>query len=369
MKTEQRLDQLTSLRFFAALMIVFHHSGGLLGVAPVNLGPGVSFFFVLSGFILAYVYPRLSKAETPRFWLARFARIWPAYALSFLLALALLPLQWDTMTAASHLAMVQAWLPMSLFYFSYNAVAWSVSTEVFFYLLFPLLIQSWQRTWMVKLGLAAALVVAMIWIGAGMPEYGDPLKGEGLKVTMHGLVYINPLARLLEFVVGMALAQFCSKAKPGIVWTLLEMLTIGVCAWSMFYSPRVAHLAGEALGYSARMWVSQCGSVFAFAALVYVMARGGGAVSRLLQWRPLVVLGEISFTMYLLHQTLFYLWHANASKLSAVPAPIAVAVFFAVLLGSSYAIWRTVETPARRAILSIGRPAAQSAVVLSGRVS
>ncbi len=56
-----KLDQLTSLRFFAALMIVFHHLEGLFGISIVrfHLDHGVSFFFVLSGFILTYVYPQL----------------------------------------------------------------------------------------------------------------------------------------------------------------------------------------------------------------------------------------------------------------------------------------------------------------------
>ncbi|HEX6528263.1 MAG TPA: acyltransferase family protein, partial [Burkholderiales bacterium] len=123
MKNTARLEQLTSLRFFAALMIVFHHADGMFGIgrSPVNLGQGVSFFFVLSGFILTYVYPSLDAGrEVRRFWLARFARIWPAYLATFLLAFALLFLEWDGVTGVAHLAMVQAWLPLSVFYFSYN---------------------------------------------------------------------------------------------------------------------------------------------------------------------------------------------------------------------------------------------------------
>jgi peptidoglycan/LPS O-acetylase OafA/YrhL len=80
--TKARLDQLTSLRFFAAYLIILYHSVGLFGIERigVNLGQGVSFFFVLSGFILTYVYPRLdSWTDIRQFWRARFARIWPAY--------------------------------------------------------------------------------------------------------------------------------------------------------------------------------------------------------------------------------------------------------------------------------------------------
>ena len=63
-QTNQKLDVFTSLRFFAAVMIVVYHSNGLFGFSKDRIPilewcQGVSFFFVLSGFILAYVYPKL----------------------------------------------------------------------------------------------------------------------------------------------------------------------------------------------------------------------------------------------------------------------------------------------------------------------
>jgi len=99
-------------------MIVVHHSVGLFGIDGIgmNLGQGVSFFFVLSGFILAYVYPELGTwAAVRRFWRARIARIWPAYLASFALGFVLLHYPLDGRTAAAHLLMVQAWLPLSAY--------------------------------------------------------------------------------------------------------------------------------------------------------------------------------------------------------------------------------------------------------------
>src|SRR5260370_7164480 len=87
-----RLPALTSLRFFAALHVVFFHflafkilpSEGWLGQISSIGYVGVSFFFVLSGFILVYTY---AGRDTPArdFWRARFARIYPAFAFSLLL--------------------------------------------------------------------------------------------------------------------------------------------------------------------------------------------------------------------------------------------------------------------------------------------
>src|SRR6266576_619369 len=78
----RNIRSLTALRFFAAAMIVVFHSNGTFWTARdvVWLSQGVTFFFVLSGFILAYVYPRLDDATAVRrFLILRIARIWPGH--------------------------------------------------------------------------------------------------------------------------------------------------------------------------------------------------------------------------------------------------------------------------------------------------
>ncbi len=372
MKTETRLDQLTSLRFFAALMIVIYHDIGVLGIgpAPVNLSQAVSFFFLLSGFILAHVYPSLDTGrEVRRFWLARIARIWPAHLAALLIAFAANKFTWNPATGIPHLLLVQAWVPLSAFYFSYNAVAWSVSTEAFFYLAFPALIRNWQRTWRTKLAGAAivllVLIAAAAW--AHLPDYGHAHNPQdSLKLSVHGLIYISPLARLFEFMAGMALANFWRGPRAASSrGTWLEVGVIALCAAAMYITPRFAEQLRSALGAGAVMWMTRSGSFVAFAALVHVMAQGGGAISRCLRWRPFVVLGEISFAMYLLHQSLYLVWAEHKAELATLPQPVAITLFFCILLGSSWLLWRLVETPARRAILNIGRPAARPAMTLS----
>jgi len=87
-----RLPALTSLRFFAALHVVFFHflafkiftSQGWFGQISSIGYVGVSFFFVLSGFILVYTYEG-RDISAGAFWRARFARIYPALAFSLLL--------------------------------------------------------------------------------------------------------------------------------------------------------------------------------------------------------------------------------------------------------------------------------------------
>lgn len=315
MKNYGKLDQLTALRFFAALMIVVHHSAEIFGIkaAGINWGQGVSFFFVLSGFILAYVYPRLdSRSEVLRFWRARIARIWPAYLVCFALGHLLLRYPWDTSTALANLLMLQAWIPLSAYYFSYNAVSWSVSTEALFYLAFPLLIYKWTDYWRIKLVGAAIFLVFLIYLtnSFDLPGYGDPNNGSsGFLITQHGLIYINPLSRIFEFMLGMATAALWLRngrpSVPRIRATVFEVSALLLCAASMAYSNNIAYFAQQTtFGSAGALWVVHSGSLFSFALLIFVMATGAGWLSMALATPLFVLLGEISFSLYLVHQIL-----------------------------------------------------------------
>src|SRR5207302_9183422 len=141
------------------------------------------------------------------------------------------------------------------FYFAYNALAWSISTVSFFSLAFPVLFRDWARTWQVKLAATIAVLVALVVVtnALHLPEYGNPYHGnDGWKVTVHGLIYVNPLARLLEFVTGMALARFrVGTRPPSAGWTVAEISALAACAAAMYYTPRFAEVIRAPLGDAA----------------------------------------------------------------------------------------------------------------------
>ena len=98
----------------------------------------MSFFFVLSGFILVYVYPSLDTfSDIRRFWVARFARLWPVHFAAFLLLVVLLH-KGLSLSALLNLAMINSWIPFIPYYMSYNWVSWAIATEFAFYLSFSL---------------------------------------------------------------------------------------------------------------------------------------------------------------------------------------------------------------------------------------
>jgi len=168
------LPALTGIRFFAAFYVVLTHSlpwikNRVSLPLPIanffsNGYLAVCLFFLLSGFILSYTYSGLAPGvqNYAKFWEARFARIYPVYLFSLLLAL---PFQFHTLTLKSTVAvllMVQAWNPLHPeMSGAWNYPAWSLSVEAFFYLCFPFIqmrIASMSRRAIQLLGAGALLV-------------------------------------------------------------------------------------------------------------------------------------------------------------------------------------------------------------------
>jgi peptidoglycan/LPS O-acetylase OafA/YrhL len=352
-KTTTKLNALTSLRFVAAAMIVVHHLRGLFGVPrtigePVLLDQAVAFFFVLSGFILTYVYPSLDDIGVAGFLRARIARVWPAHLAGLLLVFLLLPApargvngHYSLAELAANIGMVHAWIPSSRYYFSFNHVAWSISTEFGFYLCFPLLIHQWRRTWAVKLSLALVTAALMIVMANRHPTLAD------------GLTYVNPLARVFEFTLGMTAALWWqvlrSRIRPSrSIGTLLELSAVAIVVVCMYFAGPWADSARVWVGDVGAAWLVHGGIVaLPFAALISVMALEQGAVSHGLS-RPFpVLLGEISYSVYLVHQLFIRYYWQHPRALSQAPGCVALVVFWLLVLLTAHLLFVLVERPAR----------------------
>lgn len=360
MKEYLKLDQLTALRFFVALMVVLHHSNGLFGINIQHFSwQGVSFFFILSGFMLTCVYPSLDTfPKIKRFWRARIARLWPAYIASFVLGFYLLSYVWHTPIALANLLMVHAWIPMSAYYFSYNSVCWSVSAEISCYLMFPILIYKWNQYWKIKFLLSIAVLLILLYTihYFQLPKYGDPsVRSEGLLVTQHGLLYISPLSRIFQFIFGMVVATLWLKKNWSIKSTLAthyEIAAIVLYVLSIYYCRTIAGWCGKSpLGDTAMYWLKNCGLFLPAGLLIFVIAQGQGRISKILSSPFLIFLGQLSFSIFLLHQILLNFYQKNLLLFSHIPNPIAFLIFFTILMLSSYLLWACVEIPGRRFIL------------------
>ncbi|HEV7407712.1 MAG TPA: acyltransferase [Bradyrhizobium sp.] len=347
----RRLPALTGLRFVAASMVFILHS------MPdpqkwLSLDQGVSFFFTLSGFILAYIYPDLPDlAAVKRFCVARLARLWPLHLLTTLLVVGISGIpSFETLTLNALL--LQAWVPIQRIYFSYNAVSWSISTEVFFCLMFPLLILSLKTNWHWKLFGSAVLVVALI---AACNVSGLPLRSVN-DVSAHGLLYINPLSRVFEFIAGMCcclLWRTLQARMPGNtfwMFTLAEGSAIALAIVLLIYPFPFAH---PALGPAGVLWIMRTSAIPGFCLIIVVFAFGRGLVSQLLGSKLLEFLGEISFAIYLIHVLVIGAYRSQFKAALAVSPSADFAITVALCLLAATAMHLLIERPCRSLIIGL----------------
>ncbi len=350
--TRVKLDALTGLRIVAASMIVAHHSRALnIRIPNYALDHGVSFFFVLSGFIIAYAYPQLeNKGEALKFLIARIARIWPAHFVALLLAVALLQIPLDRKFVANAL-LFHGWIPSWPWYFSYNAPSWSISTELFFYIAFPVLIFKWNRSWWWKWLGSIILVMALIKLGSILQL---PTLSQNDEPSLHGLLYINPLARLFEFITGMVAysafqrCQLVSHKLSDVVFTLLETLVVTLAVYSIFTHTSLMILAPYFQGAGIQ-WLVHTSDVLIFPLVIIVFAFGRGWLSSFFGSPPLVLLGEISFSVYLVHLTVFNFYVRHWQIDHTAPDYLGLAVCVAATFALAFVIWVIVEAPCRGA--------------------
>ncbi len=360
-KTEH-IKSLTGLRFFAAMMIADGHSWPLFGNNPILLGMmlnhGVSIFFVLSGFILACAYPTLAEVKSRRFFLARFARIYPLHILSAFLLLILVPTTINQflnpgglLTAIHFLTLTQAWFPIFQNILAYTGGAWSISAEAFFYLTFPLWIMDWGRFNLLKLPVAILPAMLLMQI-ANLANLPIAVTSPGFSAA--GLLNFFPLARLPEFVMGVILGQFWHRYRFQFGAGLSDLTTAIAVALSLYvlsviYPTAHSGIAKAFFGPAGYEWFLNTGGAPVYALLIFVLASSTGRISRILGSRPLVLLGEISFAMYLFHPILLRIMERHPAIIAESPQLWRL-VYWTVLLLSSYVAFAYFETPIRRLI-------------------
>ena len=365
------LRALTALRFVAAAyVLVFHYARFFFPEAaipaPIGLGySGVTFFFLLSGFILAYNYHAVDLREPgarARFRRARVARVYPVYLLSLALALPWLaawvaksapPLQ-GLMAASAVLAPLglHAWVPGAAC--ALNCPSWSVSVELVFYALFPVLLPLALRApgrtaaltlaaW-AALAAAASLAFARYAPGASLI---DPA-GTGPVLLAQAIKY-NPLLRLPEFVAGLLLYAASRRVRvpTGVLLGLAALAALGLVAASPHLPEVVLHNGLTALAWAPLI-------------LAGAQMRSGPLVAP-----GFVFLGRISFALYLIHAPAYALVNsldraALGGRLRDLPW-LGAGLAAALALGFSVALHRLVEEPARRRILRAGAPAREPA--------
>lgn len=367
---KKHLPALTGVRYLLAIHVVLFHFSpayeGLPAAIANFLGSGyvaVPMFFVLSGFVLAYTYgapahpaePPRASLDRRRFWVARFARIYPLYLMAFLLTsiYSLVPPPgetgpdiFDPVAGLGQVLAIHAWVPA--WSLGWNLPSWSISIEFFFYLAFPFFaLQTLRR----RRTSSLVLLIAAMWLaGTAAPwlyTRWDPdhlgfmsstgLEGAFVDAFWLKLVKFVPLLHLPEFVIGVATCGiFLADLRNGRERSplLLTAVPVAVLVLVLSLSSRIPY----PLIHNATL-------APIFAALVLGLAHGKGAVARVLSLPGFIVLGNASYAVYILQFPLAIPIFGAGSEFLSFPVILGYVLILTLLAIASE---RWVERPMRR---------------------
>jgi peptidoglycan/LPS O-acetylase OafA/YrhL len=308
---------------------------GFLFALPVS----VSFFFVLSGYVLAVVYLREGKqVDKRKFFVARFARIYPLFFVTLVLDTP--PLLFDKIhrsggaigsvkTAAvflGHIAMLQAW---SVRFYGIDGPNWSLSAETFFYLCFPVL-----GFWLWKLR------GAWVWVAAFCLYVGGQLLVLNLRPHPSSQMDL-PLLHLSTFALGILLARWqTSRAKredatPIRAWQASGLLAV------VFVALLLSVKLTNSFSIIDLLYTGLLAPVFA--AMIWALSSTTTLASRWLCADWLVALGNASFALYLIHTPMLHLFEFFHWQ----KQPGAYPIYLVTCVGLSVLSFTAFETPVR----------------------
>ena len=353
----KQIDSLTGVRGVAAIWVALLHAGGYVPIEPVlgravaNLVSagwlGVDLFFVLSGFVMAYVhqvdFPSWDAGRAWHFLKLRLSRIYPAHAVA---TLVLVPLvlsatwlslyQFTPETRADYtgtkllysLTLLNGWgLPDSV---GWNVPSWSVGSEWFAYLLFPFVALGLNRVRspVAHLALILANFAGMIAVSLGVRDGQTYMPGPSLTL----------LRVSSGFLIGCSLYNIRRGLRAGPIFDALAVAaTAGIV---------VLGAAGLPHFYDFLM-------VAAFAALILALSLARGPAALLFASAPAVYLGRISYSIYLIHLTVLMVVNQLLQRVlppdlgAGAHLAIFAGVFVAGFLVAGHLLYTWVEEPAR----------------------
>lgn len=319
-------------------MIFLHHYGG--GLFDAGGALAVSFFMILSGFVMAAGYG--SKALSNDFAFGpyikkRLIRIYPLHLLCLLICARKIRSLADAATLVPNVLLLQSWVPVKEIYFSGNAVAWCLSDMFFFYLAFPLIIRLFEKR-KSAIVTGAVLLVSYVVCLLTIPES-----------YTHAFFYINPLFRLLDFILGILCYKIFEHLEQNgfgekirslsfTKKTLLELapivlLVLLVAIWS--YVP-------DRIRFASLWWLVIPAIIVVFS----LTDTNGGGLNLLLHNKLLVALGKSSFTFYMIHAMGFGVINKVLDVLGLqLPLFIHLPLSFVCVCIVAFIVFRYFETP------------------------
>jgi peptidoglycan/LPS O-acetylase OafA/YrhL len=350
-EAKRTISSLTGLRFAAALIVFFSHypipglSGWCLRVDASGYA-GVTFFFVLSGFIISYNYLD-SFLESPtthlgKYAISRFARIYPLYIL------ATVYVWFNTGSNVSlwpYVFMTQAWSSDLNVAMGLDGPAWSLSVEAFLYFSFPFLVPAMKAAGIFSsrknlLVAAVVTVAAMLTLAIYFTVSGRGALGTLDPNSAHRWLYRTPVTRIFDFILGMLAAVFYLQFSPATSRgkTIWKNVTYAACAVV------VALMASKKNFYSAFSW--DISYAIPGVLIILGLAMGGSSlISIILSSSIFVALGEASYAFYLIHVPAGVM--RSTIPQSFVNSFVLYLIFLILVISLAYGLHKIIENPVR----------------------
>jgi len=369
------IGSLTGLRFVAAATVAVGHGAPSLAhgwlaelIAQVS-SIGMTMFFVLSGFVLWLNYAGRFEAQQVgtalrEFAIARFARLYPMYAVVVLVIVTYLMIARGISAPSLGfiLTMTQAWFPVQNGTMLVAAVPplqhlWSISVELFFYLLFPFV--CFLLAGVVRLStmiwLAVANILAFALTIAAFFAFGDAVLQQFVPSLQHNgmqwLTYYAPYLHVAQFLAGCFAAmiyQNRTQTRPDgaerqrvsvLFW--LSLAALACAPLLLFMQPRL-----PGWSFSIELTVRLI-EITGFSIVFVAASRYGHA--RWLSSRPIIIGGECSYSIYLLHPFLIRLaMIGKPDEPGVFEFGLRLGLFVAIATAVAWVTYMLIEAPSRR---------------------
>ncbi len=341
-----RIEQLTFSRFLAAISIVVFHFG--MQTPPFNsevisflfsqANVGVSYFFILSGFVMIIAYSNRDKVSFIPYMKNRIARIYPVYFIAVILTLAKYVIADDSYSAFAiigNITMLQSWFPDIAL--SLNFPGWSISVEMFFYMVFPFLLNRVFK----KISFSKLLIYTVAFFTVSQFVFHIGINSSFYQPepsSNHNLFFYFPLLHLSEFIIGnLAGLFFINKLKD---------------IRKNFDLPILLLILATAFFLKYPMGMNYHNGLFAvlFVPMILFLAMNTGYITKISNRKPFVFLGEISYGVYIL-QWPVRLWLEGGLRKFGLTDP--AVMFYPIVIGIIIAAtisYKYIETPLRKKI-------------------
>ncbi|MDO8947595.1 MAG: acyltransferase [Desulfocapsaceae bacterium] len=355
-----RIEALTFLRFVAAIIVVFFHFGKKTELASyaqqfILSGPMmVTFFFVLSGFVLMVAHYNKNKETLRNYYMARIARIVPVYMLGLFLSFYLYFNQGgnDVISLLLSITFLQSWFPP--YSLSLNGPAWSLSVEAFFYLAFPFILFAVKKSCISCKKFTILSLVFYLFSQAILSNLLNVKFYNGFPSISHDLIYYFPLSHSCSFVLGVSGGYIYAKHtqffnKTGFLPIIVLILTFFVTCLTLQNSRALSGIVGFPLAYGSSFYS------LLFILLILSVAYSKSIITSFMSMPFLVLLGESSYALYILQKPLYTIYHKYIARHFELSLDGHFYFFIFLHILTSIWVFYLIERPCKKMIVNANR--------------